>query len=84
VQKLDFGDKRARYELTEGLESKQHHHHLVCTVCGKVIDYSDFIDEELELLKKTEKELSKKYNMKITNHLIQFYGVCNKCSEKEK
>jgi len=79
VFKFDFGDKRARYELSQGPTSKKHHHHLVCTNCGRIIDYTDFIDEEKELLRRTEAGLSKKYNFKITNHLIQFYGLCEEC-----
>lgn len=83
VFKFDFGDGRARFELTEGPKSIGHHHHLVCTSCRRIIDYTDFIDEEIELLKRTERGLSKKYNFKITNHLIQFYGICDKCQSKE-
>ena len=79
VFKFDFGDGRARYELSEGPKGARHHHHLVCTTCGRVVDYTDFIDEEVELLSKTEKGLSNKFNFKITNHLIQFYGLCDKC-----
>jgi len=82
VFKFDFGDGRARYELSEGPKGERHHHHLVCTDCGRVIDYTDFIDEEIELLNQTEKGLSKKYNFKITNHLIQFYGLCDKCKKQ--
>ena len=79
VFKFDFGDGRARYELSEGPKGERHHHHLVCTSCGRVVDYTDFIDEEIELLNQTEKGLSKKYNFSITNHLIQFYGQCEGC-----
>ncbi|MFP4466833.1 MAG: Fur family transcriptional regulator [Candidatus Goldiibacteriota bacterium] len=79
VHKFDFGDKRARYELAES--SKGHHHHLVCTGCNKIIDYDDFIDEEVKLLEQTQKKLSKKYKFKIENHLIQFYGICAECSD---
>ncbi|MFH1594301.1 MAG: Fur family transcriptional regulator [Candidatus Omnitrophota bacterium] len=81
VFKFDFGDGRARYELSEGPKGARHHHHLVCTSCGRAIDYTDFIDEEVELLNQTEKGLSKKYNFKITNHLIQFYGQCDRCKK---
>jgi Fur family ferric uptake transcriptional regulator len=82
VFKFDFGDGRARYELSEGPKSIGHHHHLVCTGCGRIVDYTDFINEEIELLKQTEKGLSRKYKFKITNHLIQFYGLCDKCKNK--
>ena len=83
VSKLDFGDGRARYEMIQGPKESNHHHHLVCTKCNRVIDYDDFIDEEVELLKETEKGLGKKYNFKITNHVIQFYGLCSKCNGKK-
>ncbi|MBU0477059.1 transcriptional repressor [bacterium] len=82
IFKFDFGDGRARYELVEGPKGKMHHHHLICTSCNRIIDYTDFIDDEVELLKRTEKGLLKKYNFKITNHLIQFYGLCEKCQKK--
>jgi len=82
VYKFDFGDGRARYEIAEGRRGEAHHHHLVCRSCGRIIDYADFMDEELALLKKTEAELSKKYNFTIINLLIQFYGFCNKCKTK--
>jgi Fur family transcriptional regulator, ferric uptake regulator len=83
VYKFDFGDGRARYEISEGPRGERHHHHLVCTGCGRVIDYTDFIDEELALLKKTEAGLSEKYNFTIINHLIQFYGICHLCQNRK-
>ncbi|MCK5450538.1 MAG: transcriptional repressor [Candidatus Omnitrophica bacterium] len=82
VVKFDFGDGRARYELIEGSKSG-HHHHLVCTGCKRSIEYTDFINEETEFLERAEKELSKKYKFDIKNHIIQFYGLCDKCREKK-
>jgi Fur family ferric uptake transcriptional regulator len=79
VHRLNSGDKRARFELADN--EKGHHHHLVCTKCNKILDYDDFIDDEMKLLKDTEKKLSKKYSFKINSHLIQFYGTCDKCAE---
>jgi len=83
VYKYNFGDDRTRYELAEGPKGKQHHHHLVCIKCGRVIDYTDFIDEEIEFLKRTEKGLSKKFTFEISGHLIQFYGICERCGKKK-
>jgi Fur family ferric uptake transcriptional regulator len=82
IYKFDFGDGRARYELSEGPKGIHHHHHLICISCNRVINYTDFINEELELLQQTEKGLAKKYDFKITNHLIQFYGLCKECTNK--
>ncbi|MDP8299711.1 MAG: transcriptional repressor [Candidatus Tantalella remota] len=78
IYKFDFREGRARYEMVEGLK-KEHHHHLVCTKCKRVINYTEFIDEEIDFLKRAEKELSKKYNFEINDHIIQFYGLCDKC-----
>ena len=82
IFKFDFGDGKARYELTQGPKGMHHHHHLVCTSCKRVVDYTDFIDDELELLRRTEKGLSEKYHFRIDNHLIQFYGLCEDCVSK--
>ncbi|MBN1522546.1 MAG: transcriptional repressor [Candidatus Aureabacteria bacterium] len=84
VLKFDFGDKRARYELAEEFSTKEHHHHLVCNRCGRVIDYTEFIDDEVELFKKTEKGLSKKYGFQIKSRMIQFSGLCGNCNREQK
>lgn len=83
ASKFDFGDSRARYELSEGPKGVKHHHHLVCTNCRKIIDYTDFIEEETELVKRTEEGLSRRFDFDITNHIMQFYGLCDKCQEEK-
>ncbi len=83
AQRFDFGDGKARYELASLPGKMTHHHHLVCIKCNSIIDYTDFIDEEIELMDRTERELSEKYNFKIINHTIHLYGLCEKCL-KEK
>lgn len=83
VHKFDFGDGRARYELIEGSRGvAHHHHHLVCTGCGLIKDYDDFIDDELELVRRMERSLSKKFKFEITGHVIQFHGICSDCNGK--
>lgn len=78
VSRHDFGDGRSRYELIRDSKDK-HHHHLICLNCGKIIDYSDFIDEEIKLFDKLEKVLSEKHNFEIKYHQVGFYGLCDKC-----
>jgi Fur family transcriptional regulator, ferric uptake regulator len=78
IVKFDFGDGRSRYEPIEEAENG-HHHHLVCTSCKRIIEYTEFIDEEMDFLKRAEKGLSKKYGFDIRSHIIQFYGLCDKC-----
>lgn len=79
VQKFDFGDGKARYELVNNPGGKKHHHHLICLKCKTIIDYTEFPDDELEYIGKTQARLSKKYNFNITDHAISFYGYCERC-----
>jgi Fur family ferric uptake transcriptional regulator len=81
VSKIDFGDGRARFELSEGPRGPNHHHHLVCTGCSRIVDYSNFFSAEIAMHQRIERKLAKKYNFKITNHLVQYYGLCDVCSK---
>lgn len=78
VQKVTAGDGQSRYEL-KSEDKKDHHHHLICTKCGKIVDYRDFVQQELEFIKRTEETLAKKYNFLIRDHNIEFLGLCDKC-----
>ncbi len=80
LRKFVMGDGQARYEYAKG----EHHHHLICQVCGKIIDYSDFIKEETELVKKIEENLKEKYGFEIQTHTFQFYGICPDCQKRCK
>lgn len=52
-----------------------HHHHIVCTGCGKVIEFHDC---GLDLL---TAELERESGVRISGHLLEFYGTCETCVE---
>jgi Fur family ferric uptake transcriptional regulator len=81
VGRFNFGEGKARYELIDGPNGPPHHHHLVCSRCGSIHDYTDFVEEELELMHKTERALSDRYDFRINKHILHFYGLCGECSE---
>jgi Fur family ferric uptake transcriptional regulator len=68
VDKMEFGEGKYRYEI-----KKNHHHHLICTNCGKI--------EEVEgdFLKKLEEEIYKTKRFKVKNHSLEFFGLCKDC-----
>ncbi len=80
ICKFDFGDGCSRYELARARD-EEHHHHLVCIKCGKITDYSDFVEEETRLIREIEKALSRKYDFQINSHQLHFYGVCKDCQQ---
>jgi Fur family ferric uptake transcriptional regulator len=81
VQKFEFGEGKSRYELINSTGSRDHHHHLVCVHCKNIVNYYEFIEEELEFIDKTQRKLSKKYNFQINDHIINFLGLCEQCKD---
>ena len=76
ITRLDLKDGTARYELTR--EDEHHtHHHLVCIKCSQVLEFID------DLLDPIEEEIGKKYNFKVLDHSLKFYGICNECAKEE-
>jgi Fur family ferric uptake transcriptional regulator len=50
-----------------------HHHHLICSDCGKVIDFTDCDLGDLE------SRLAAETKFKINGHLLEFLGQCREC-----
>jgi len=81
IHKIIMSKGQARYEFRSD-KPDDHHHHLICTRCDRIIDYSEFEKEELDLIKRTEARLSRKYKFQIVDHSIEFYGLCDECRQK--
>ncbi|PLY03730.1 MAG: transcriptional repressor [Desulfuromonas sp.] len=71
ASELNFGDGQTRYEPCRG---GQHHDHLVCTRCGKIIE---FVEPRIE---KLQEEVAERYGFKIMSHRHELYGLCSDCS----
>lgn len=61
------------------LANQEHHDHLVCLDCGKVIEFTD------ELIEQQQNLIAEKYNIKLTHHSLYLYGHCNNknCEHKD-
>lgn len=75
---MDLAGGRAHYELCDERISG-HHHHLICRNCKRIIDYSDFVNEEIKLVKKLEKIVAKQHKFTVDDHQIAFTGLCKMC-----
>ena len=71
ITSITFGADGKKYESN----TKEHHDHLICTNCGKIVE---FMDEEIE---KRQERIAKKNKFKITSHSMQLYGICDKCQD---
>jgi Fur family ferric uptake transcriptional regulator len=69
VTETDFGEGRVRYHPAE----KGHHHHLVCTECGAIID----LDESS--LSSLKRMLLREYKFNANLKHLAIFGRCHKC-----
>jgi Fur family ferric uptake transcriptional regulator len=53
-----------------------HHHHLLCSICQKVVDFTDCD------LRQMEEKIAHQTDFKIDSHLDEFVGRCNDCRLK--
>lgn len=77
VDKLEFGEKSARYELNYNREG-HYHHHLICLECGKIIEFNE------DLLEDLEQRISQESGFIITDHALRFYGYCAQCRGEQE
>ena len=84
VTKFEFGEGKARYELTDRGQKEKHNHLLVCSNCYRVIKYSEFSDEEKKLYGDIEKKLEAVYDFAIKRHVVQYYGLCTECRQSDR
>ncbi len=75
VEKINFGDGVARYDLRTDT-TKHHHHHLICVQCGAM----DEIREDW--LGPLEERLEKEFNFTVLDHRLDFQGICYRCKDK--
>jgi Fur family ferric uptake transcriptional regulator len=64
VDKVDFGDGRARYETAD----RAHHDHLIDIATGKVIE---FVDPEIE---KLQEKIARRLGYRLKGHRMELYA----------
>lgn len=65
LEKLEFGDGRARYEDAE----RDHHDHLIDVTSGTVIE---FVDPEIEAL---QEKIAARLGFRLIGHRLELLGV---------
>lgn len=74
LYKTDFREGRSLYEY-QG--DNHHHHHIVCSNCGYV-EKTEICISKIKISK-----IEKNSNfVKINSHMLEFFGICNKCKNK--
>jgi Fur family ferric uptake transcriptional regulator len=74
VTEVRMGGQASRYELT----SKEHHDHLTCTKCGKIVEF------ENKKIEKLQEQVAEYFGFVLTNHILELYGVCSTCQTRNE
>lgn len=70
VDEHDFGEGFKRYEPTG---ARSHHEHVICTECGKVVEFTSDRIERMNML------IAEEYGFQHRHHRLDIYGVCADC-----
>lgn len=74
AREVRFGDNKTYYEHHY---DHQHHDHMICTQCGKVVE---FFSQEIETL---QDEIAENFGFKLSHHSLRMWGSCSACQQTE-
>lgn len=67
-----FGAGAVQYELAS---EDSHHDHLICTRCGRIVEFEEPRIETLQ------DEIARTHGFTIQSHRHEIYGLCDRCHE---
>ena len=76
ARQVDLGKGHASFER----EGASHHHHLVCTHCGRVEDVEDC---DADAFAAQALERSKQF-ARVARHSLELFGTCKECGKKQE
>ncbi len=65
-----FGDQG----VYEKEDTARHHDHLICTRCGKIVEFKEPAIEELQ------EDVARRFGFAVIDHKMELYGLCRSCS----
>jgi Fur family ferric uptake transcriptional regulator len=70
-----FGGQVSTFEPVQG---KQHHDHLICLGCGRIIEFENQAIEDLQ------GDVARRHAFIVQHHLLELYGYCVQCARRGK
>jgi Fur family ferric uptake transcriptional regulator len=74
VHALDLGEGERRYELVHA--DGEHHHHVVCDVCGATTAFHD------DTLEHSIADLARRLDWQVEAHDVVLHGRCARCAAR--
>ena len=73
AREVRFGDNKTYYEHHF---KHEHHDHMICTDCGRVIE---FYSPEIESL---QDQMADNFGFRPTHHSLRMWGICRECQKQ--
>lgn len=73
AQQNRFDNGHLRYEHRH---LGQHHDHMICTKCKKIIEFEDQAVEQLQL------KIASAHGFHLLQHKMELYGICQRCLDR--
>ena len=78
VVRIITNEDHAHYELAEHI--LDHHHHIICSPCGEILDFH--LSEKIEkALESSLKKIADDFGFSIDRHRLDLLGTCGDCTE---
>ncbi len=69
VCRRNFDSAQSVFELNRG----GHHNHLICTKCGRIVEFVDPLVEE------RQETIAREHGFQTEDHSLVVYGICPSC-----
>jgi Fur family ferric uptake transcriptional regulator len=73
---LDSVDFERGHMLYERALGHMHHDHLICTECGRIVEFHD------EAIEKAQQAVAQHHKFEVAWHTHKLYGLCASCKKK--
>lgn len=70
-----FGEKKGWFEIID-LEM-EHHGHMICTSCGKIIEFRS------RAIEKNKYQIAREHHFTIHSYKLEIYGLCSSCQKQQ-
>jgi len=67
IRRQHFGNGQAKFEIETG----DHHDHLICVRCGKVVEFHD------QKIEASQNQVANEFGFTIKDHQMVLYGICD-------
>lgn len=73
AQRIRFGSGSAAFEPTL---NRAHHDHLICLVCGLVVEFED------AAIERRQRAIAQQHGFLLRHHRLEMFGICTRCQPR--